>query len=75
MSSQVLNGAYMAPRGMIGGAMPVGLHAPVPYDGAFFPYQRNATVVDSVPHEILHMIHEHWYEFWNHFISYISKII
>lgn len=62
MSSQVLNGAFMASRGMLGGA-PIGLGAPVPYDGAFFPYQRNATVVDNVPHDILHMIHEHWYQF------------
>lgn len=64
MSSQVMmNSAFMANRGMLGAA-PAGLGvAPAPYDGAFFPYQRNATVVDNVPHDILHMIHEHWYQF------------
>ncbi|GFY51269.1 ocellar opsin [Trichonephila inaurata madagascariensis] len=61
MSAQALNSAFMAPRGMLG--VPANLGAPVPYDGAFFPYQRNATVVDSVPSDILHMVHEHWYQF------------
>lgn len=27
------------------------------------PYQRNATVVDMVPPDMLYMIHEHWYRF------------
>lgn len=27
------------------------------------PYQRNASVVDSVPEDMLYMIHEHWYNF------------
>jgi len=48
---------------MLGGQVPANLGGPVPYGGAFFPYQRNATVVDSVPMEILHMVHEHWYQF------------
>ncbi|KFM77102.1 Ocellar opsin, partial [Stegodyphus mimosarum] len=64
MSSQVMNSAFMAPRGMLGVPAPVHLSAPVAsYDGAFYPYQRNATVVDSVPSDILHMVHEHWYQF------------
>jgi len=63
MSSQVINSAYMAPRGMLGGHIPTNLGGPVPYDGAFYPYQRNATVVDTVASEVLHMIHEHWYQF------------
>lgn len=63
MSSQALNSAFMAPRGMLGGQVPANLAGPVPYDGAFFPYQRNMTVVDTVPSEILHMVHEHWYQF------------
>lgn len=63
MSSQILNSAFMAPHGILGGRIQANLGGQVPYDGAFFPYQRNATVVDSVPNEILHMIHDHWYQF------------
>ncbi|XP_054710810.1 ocellar opsin-like [Uloborus diversus] len=61
MSVDAMSSAYMAPRGMMG--VPQTLGGSVPYDGAFFPYQRNATVVDTVSSDMLHMVHEHWYQF------------
>ncbi|XP_023233036.1 ocellar opsin-like [Centruroides sculpturatus] len=33
------------------------------YGALSSPYQRNATVVDMVPTDMLYMIHEHWYRF------------
>ncbi|RWS14076.1 ocellar opsin-like protein [Dinothrombium tinctorium] len=30
---------------------------------AFWPYRSNATVVDMVPKDMLHMVHPHWYRF------------
>lgn len=29
----------------------------------FFPYNTNATVVDMVPRDMLHMVPDHWYRF------------
>lgn len=64
MSSEVLNSAFLGPRSFLSGPqVPASLGGTVPYDGSYFPYMRNATVVDTVPKEILHMIHEHWYQF------------
>lgn len=55
MSNQVINSAFMLRRGNLGD--------PAHYDSSYYPYLKNATVVDTVPKEILHLIHEHWYQF------------
>nr|AIW62466.1 kumopsin [Scytodes thoracica] len=55
MDSPIVSSALVAPGHLVGGSNHFG--------GAFFPYQRNMTVVDTLPADMLPMIHEHWYQF------------
>lgn len=63
MSSHTINSAFLVPREVLGLHHVPSLGGPLPQDNSYYPYMRNATVVDTVPKEILHMIHDHWYQF------------
>lgn len=33
------------------------------YDAVLEPYHRNGSIVDLLPRDMLHLIHQHWYSY------------